>query len=152
MSPTRRVLIADVTVPFAAPPATTFDYLVDPENRPHWQSSLRRIEDLSPVGNRPGDTGTSWTDITFVPWVRPLLEVAEYADPMRWREIGRWWFVDASLSLAAEALPDGRTDVRARAYLTVPLILLPPTLALKILSPCALRADLRSAASIVGGY
>ncbi|GAA3713886.1 SRPBCC family protein [Gordonia hankookensis] len=152
MSPTRRVLIADVTVPFGAPPTTTFDYLVDPENRPHWQSSLRRIEDLAPVGDRAGGTGTSWRDITLVPWVRPRLEVIECVAPLRWREIGRWWFVDASLSLAVSALPDGRTEVRARAYLTVPLILSASTLVLTMLAPFALRADLDSAASIVGGY
>ncbi|WP_324290148.1 SRPBCC family protein [Gordonia sp. SL306] len=139
-------------MPFAASPTTTFDYLVDPENRPRWQSSLRRIEDLSPVGDRAGGTGTSWRDITLVPWVRPHLEVVECAAPLRWREIGRWWFVDASLSLAVSALPDGRTEVRARAYLTVPLVLAASALALKMLAPSALRADLHLAASIVGDY
>ncbi|MYR05556.1 SRPBCC family protein [Gordonia sp. SID5947] len=151
MSWTHRVRIADVTVPFAASPEVAFAYLVDPGTRHEWQSSLRRVADLAPVGQRPGDTGTSWTDITLVPWVHPRLEVVECAPPRRWREIGRWWLVDASLSLAVESGSDGRTHVRAQAFLTVPALLAPPVVALKTLAPFALRADMRAAAAAVDG-
>src|SRR3712207_7914381 len=37
-------------------------YLAAPRNRPRWQSSLRRVEDV--VGD--GGPGTTWTDVTAV--------------------------------------------------------------------------------------
>ena len=35
------------TVPFPVPAEVAFDYLVDPANRPQWQSSLAAVEDVA---------------------------------------------------------------------------------------------------------
>ena len=147
--PTRRIRIADVAVAFDAAPAETFDYLVDPANRPGWQASLRRVDRLAAIGESPGEAGTSWTDITWVPGVSPTMEVTDYEPPRRWREIGRWWWADASLTLTFRALADSRTEVRATAFLTVPTLLAPGAIGLAVVTPWALRADLRSAAAAV---
>ena len=95
-----------------------FDYLTDPRNRAQWQSSLRRVDDVAELGDRPGDVGTSWTDVTVVPGVAPRLEVTACEPPRLWREIGTWRSVDAVLTLELDDR-DGGTDVRAQAILTV---------------------------------
>nr|WP_232017133.1 SRPBCC family protein [Gordonia insulae] len=142
----RRMLIADVSVTFDAAPATTFEYLVDPEKRSEWQSSLRRVEGLARVGERPGATGTAWTDVTLVPGVSPRMEVVADDPYTRWEEIGSWHFVDAHLTLRFDPQPADRTEVRAKAFLTLPLVLVPTVAVLRALAPRGLRADLRSAA------
>ncbi|MFW0793772.1 SRPBCC family protein [Gordonia sp. CPCC 205515] len=135
-----------MTVRVCAPPDVAFDYLADPANRPRWQSSLRRIDDLRTAGSIRGDVGTAWTDVTAVPGISPRMEVVEADRPRRWREIGQWYFVDASLILDFDGTDDGPTDVRARAWLTVPVMVAPGVLPLRLITPRALAADLRSAA------
>lgn len=145
---TQRVRIADVTVRFSVSPTLVFAYLADPRNRAQWQSSLRRIDDLTTVGDghEPGDVGTAWTDVTAVPGIAPRMEVVESDPPRRWREVGQWRLVDACLILDFDGPSDGPVDVRARAWLTVPSLLAPPVAALRLVVPRALAADLRSAA------
>ena len=146
---TVRRAVADVSVSFDAPPDEVFDYLVDPANRPQWQASLRAIADLMPLGDRPGDVGTSWTDVTVVPGVRPRMEVVRSARPQRWVEIGQWRFVDAALVLTVDRATDGSTTVGARAVLTLPIVLAPVFIPLAVVVPPAVRLDLRSAASAI---
>ncbi|MCX2966422.1 SRPBCC family protein [Gordonia aquimaris] len=145
-----RVLIADVSVSFHAPCEAVFDYLSDPENRPDWQASLRAVNNLTTPSGRAGDVGTSWTDVTVAPWVAPRLEVTECVAGRRWAEIGAWHTVDAHLSLEFCETSGPGTDVRALAHLTVPVFLAPLLPMLRLLTPPALRSDLRRAAELVG--
>lgn len=143
---TIRTRIADVTVPFSASPPATFAYLTDPANRPSWQASLRRVAAVAVPDGRRGDAGTSWTDVTAVPLISPRMEVIDSVPQRYWREIGQWGGVDARLDMDFTPRDDGGTDVRACAWLTVPSVLGPALLALRTLTPFALRADLRAAA------
>ncbi|VFA81801.1 Polyketide cyclase / dehydrase and lipid transport [Gordonia paraffinivorans] len=143
-----RITIVDDVVRFDAPAPTVFDYLTDPRNRAQWQSSLRRVDDVAELGDRPGDVGTSWTDVTVVPGVAPRLEVTACEPPRLWREIGTWRSVDAVLTLEFDDR-DGGTDVRAQAILTVPTIGVPVLLVNRWPAARAIRADLRRAARIV---
>lgn len=155
-----RVTVIDTVVSFDAPIDVTFDYLADPTNRPEWQSSLRRIDDLQPIGDRAGDVGTSWTDVTVVPGVSPRMEVTACESRRRWQEIGRWRSVDAVLTLTfAERSGgdrdggerDGGTDVHAEAVLTVPAIGGLVLTATRWPAARAVRADLERAARLLAG-
>ncbi|SDU29784.1 polyketide cyclase [Gordonia westfalica] len=147
-SPARFTIIDDV-VAFPTPTAVTFDYLTDPSNRPEWQSSLRRIDDLQTIGDRAGDVGTSWSDVTVVPGVAPRLEVTDCEPYRLWREVGTWRSVHAVLTLGFDERSDGGTDVRATATLTVPLVGVPVLLANRWPAAWAIRADLARAARLV---
>ncbi|MCH5645073.1 MULTISPECIES: SRPBCC family protein [unclassified Gordonia (in: high G+C Gram-positive bacteria)] len=140
--------IADTVVEFPASAAATFDYLTDPVRRPEWQSSLRRITDLRSVGDRPGDVGTSWVDVTTVPGIAPRLEVIDCVPQQYWVEIGNWHVVDARLRLDVGPHDDG-CQVRARATLTVPRLFTPVLIGLNALAPTVLRADLQRAAGLL---
>lgn len=149
---TVRRAVADVTVSFDASPDEAFDYLADPRNRPQWQASLRAITDVMPLGDHPGDVGTSWTDVTVVPGVRPRMEVVGSDRPQRWVEIGQWRFVDAALVLTIERASDGSTTVGARAVFTLPLVLAPVFVPLAVVVPSAVRVDLRAAAAAITAH
>lgn len=71
-------------VDLARPPDVVRAFLRDPANRPRWQYSLRRVEDV--IGE--GEAGTTWTDVTW-PGPRPALRVVEDS-PTRWAETGEW--------------------------------------------------------------
>lgn len=146
---TVRRAVADVTVHVDAPPADVYDYLVDPRNRPEWQVSLREIRRFAPLGDGPGDVGTSWTDITVIPGLHPRMEVVKSRRPERWVEVGQWAFVDAALVLAIESAADDTSTVSARAVFTLPTVLAPILPVLSIVVPPAVRADLDSAARVV---
>jgi len=144
------VRVADVTVPVDAPAAAVHAYLADPDNRPAWQSSLRRVDAVVEAGGAPGDVGTTWTDVTLVPGVRPRMRVVESEPPHRWVEVGEWWWVRATLTMTYAPRPDGGTDARAVAELVVPLPAAPLAHALRLPTPLALAADLRAAARVLG--
>lgn len=148
MKPTSRLQIADVTVHFDVASEVAYDYLSDPGRRAEWQASLLRVADEVDVGE-PGEAGSSWIDVTAVPFVRPTMEVVESRRAQRWREIGRWGPVDAALTLDFEAQGQNSTLVRARANLTVPLVAAPGLLGVRVLAPAALAADLRTAARLL---
>ena len=76
------------------PPDAAFDYLADPFNRPAWQSSLKRVEDVDGAPR----VGQTWVDVTRV-GVRPLMETTELERPHRWTERGTWRGFDATLTL-----------------------------------------------------
>ena len=81
-------------VAFDVPVDVAFDYLVDPRNRPQWQSSLRRVEAVD------GDVGVGqrWIDVTG-PGLRPVMTTTELDRPTTWTERGVWRGVEATLTL-----------------------------------------------------
>jgi hypothetical protein len=117
-----------------------FDYLVDPRNRPAWQSSLARVDD---VDGEPR-VGQRWTDVTR-PGLRPAMETTELDRPRRWSERGTWRGFSAGLTL--RLVPAGAGcevafdfGVRGRGPLA------PVAAVLTRLAVPAVRADLRRAA------
>ncbi|MEP9395567.1 SRPBCC family protein [Gordonia sp. VNK1] len=146
---TARSQIASVRVDIDAPVDVAFGYLTDPDHRPEWQSSLSRIDDVVAMGSRPGDVGSSWRDITRVPLVRPAMEVVTNEPCRRWAEIGRWGPVDAELVLEFASPAEDRTSVTATAVMTVPTVAAPTLYVLRLITPAALRSDLKRAAALL---
>ena len=80
-----------------------YRYLVDPRNRPEWQSSLLSVTLFDRGEPRVGMT---WRDNTMV-GVRPRLEITRL-EPFRvFAEHGRWRGVDATLEMRFTAVPVG---------------------------------------------
>ena len=97
------VFTTRTSVSFPVAPEVAFDYLVDPANRPEWQSSLRSVERIEhAAGSMVAGVGTRWVDRT-VPGFRPRLETTEQQRPSRWSEVGRWRGLEAGLTLTFEA-------------------------------------------------
>jgi hypothetical protein len=130
-------------VRFEVPAEVAFDYLVDPDNRPAWQSSLRRVED---VDGEPR-VGQTWTDITK-PGLKPAMRTDVLERPTRWSESGTWRFVTADLTLAFEPVGTSACDVRFDFTINA----LGPfgRLATAVSVP-AVRGDLQRAAKILKG-
>lgn len=129
-----------ITVDVAAPVDVAFAYLTDPERRPEWQSSLRRVEDL----NGDGGVGTTWRDVTSV-GARPRMAVTDVQPGRTWAERGEWRGIAATLRLDFAPVATG-TRVTATVDLTTPAPLRPAGAVLRRLAPYAVRADLRRAA------
>ena len=122
------------------PPEVAFDYLAYPRHRAEWQSSLRRVEQVS---GEPG-VGQRWVDVTK-PGLRPRMTTTLFERPRRWAESGRWRGVTADLELTFTATPGGCEvgfgfEVR---------MLGPVGRAFTALSVPAVRADLRRAAEVL---
>jgi hypothetical protein len=135
--------MADRTVRFDVPVEVAFDYLVDPVNRPDWQSSLRRVD---AVDGEPR-VGQTWTDVTK-PGLQPAMETTVLDRPRAWSESGTWRFVRADLTLRFEPVGEQQCDVHFdfRIHALGPLGRV-ATLG----SVPAVRADLRHAARILAG-
>lgn len=129
------------TVRFDVPVEVAFDYLVDPANRPAWQSSLRRVED---VDGEPR-VGQTWIDVTK-PGLQPAMETTVLDRPHLWSESGTWRFVRADLTLRFDAVNESACDVHFdfRIHALGPL-----GRAATFGSVPAVRADLRHAARIL---
>jgi len=128
------------SVVFGVPREVAFDYLVDPHNRPEWQSSLRRV---SHVAGEPA-VGQTWVDETRV-GVKPRMRTTELDRPVRWSESGTWRFVRADLSLRFYDSPGGCTVIfQFRIHALGPV-----GLAVSAVSVRAVGADLRRAAGIL---
>ena len=127
------------TVAFEVPAQVAFDYLVQPRNRPEWQSSLRGVE---AVDGEPR-AGQTWTDVTR-PGLRPAMRTDILERPRLWSESGTWRFVRADLTLRFDDVGDAACDVHYRFRIHA---LGPLGLAATALSVLAVRADLRRAAS-----
>jgi len=82
-------------VEFDVPAGVAFDFLVDPANRPQWQSSLRRVEAVTPAAPTVGQT---WIDVTS-PGMRPAMVTTVLERPTRWTEQGTWRGITAELTL-----------------------------------------------------
>ena len=125
-------------VSFACERQTAFDYLVDPRNRPQWQSSLRRV---SQVDGEPR-VGQTWVDETKL-GIKPRMRTTELDRPARWSESGTWRFVRAELTLDfAETATGCEVSFEFRIHALGPL----GALATRLSRP-AVRADLRRTAS-----
>lgn len=138
-----RRFTADVQMPVAADVA--FRYLVDPRNRPEWQSSLRSVE--VPVDEEP-HLGQAWLETTSV-GVRPRMETTALTPFRLWTERGTWRGVTATLTLhftdtAAGSRVRAEGEVDGRGPWTV------PAAAAGLLASTAIAADLRKAARILG--
>ncbi|GAB3242842.1 SRPBCC family protein [Nocardioides dilutus] len=131
------------TVRFDVPVEVAFDYLVDPRNRPEWQSSLRGVED---VDGQPR-TGQTWTDVTR-PGLRAAMETTVLERPRLWAESGSWRFVRADLTLRFTPVGEEACDVHFRFRIHA---LGPIGLAASAVSVPAVRSDLRRAAGLAAG-
>lgn len=131
------------TVRFDVPVEVVFDYLVDPRNRPEWQSSLRRVED---VDGEPR-VGQTWTDVTK-PGLKPAMRTTGLARPSRWTESGTWRFVRADLTLTFDRVDATSCDVHFEFRIHA---LGPLGRVATFGSVPAVRADLRHAARILAG-
>jgi hypothetical protein len=133
--------MASGTVRFDVPDAVAFDYLVDPRNRPQWQSSLRRVQDVE------GDVrvGQTWTDVT-VPGLRPAMRTTVLERPRLWAESGTWRFVRADLTLHFTPVGGRACDVRFEFEIHA---VGPLGRAASVVSTPAVRGDLRRAARIL---
>jgi hypothetical protein len=126
------------------PAPIAFDFLVDPRNRPLWQSSLQRVESIAP---RDPVVGQTWTDVTVV-GPRPSMRTTVLDRPRTWTETGTWRGVIAALTLTFAERPGG-CSVAVRFTLQGRGMLRLPVAALARVAPYAVRADLRRAARIL---
>jgi uncharacterized protein YndB with AHSA1/START domain len=133
------------SVAFRVPPEAAFDYLVDPVNRPQWQSSLAHVDD---VDGEPR-AGQTWTDVT-TPGLRPRMETTELDRPHRWSERGTWRGFSATLTLTFRTTPNG-CDVEPTMHLDGRGPARPVATLLGLVAPAAVRSDLRRAARILAG-
>jgi hypothetical protein len=131
---------------FDHPVGVVFAYLADPRNRPRWQSSLRRVDMLGgAAGDGEPGVGTRWYDVTW-PGVRPLMEITDWEQNVRWVEHGRWRGLEVTLDLVFTPLAEDRTRVRATTVTRAPGWRRPLGALLDLVGPAAARSDLRRAA------
>jgi hypothetical protein len=133
-------------VEFDVPAEVAFAYLVDPRNRPQWQSSLRRIEDLS---TQTPQVGQSWTDVT-TPGLRPAMVTTVLAPSTRWTEVGTWGGISAELTLEF-APSEGGCTVLAIAQVQGRGLLRPLGPVITRAAGLAVPGDLKRAARILLG-
>lgn len=131
-------------VQFQVPAPVAFDYLVDPANRPQWQSSLRRVEAVSTA--TPG-VGQTWIDVT-TPGMRPFMETTVFEPARKWTERGTWRGIAAELTLVFTPTPGGCT-VSAQATVTGRGILRPLGPVITAAAGFAVPGDLRKAAALL---
>ncbi|WP_196780790.1 SRPBCC family protein [Nocardioides sambongensis] len=139
-------LTRQVVLDAAVDAGTLFAFLADPARRPSWQSSLRRVADVVPGQGGVLGAGTTWTDVTVVPGIRPRMRTT-VADPgVRWAEEGRCGPVRAALTL--DFLPRAG-GCRVEAVFEVSGAGVGPFLTAIAGRPIA--ADLRRAVELAGG-
>ncbi len=131
-------------VDFDVPVEVAFAYLIDPNNRPEWQSSLKRIEDLS--GPTP-QVGQTWTDVTG-PGLRPAMETTVLEPPTTWTERGTWRGITAELTLRFAPTPTGCT-VTAEADVSGRALLRPLGPIITVAAGFAVPGDLKRAARLL---
>ena len=131
-------------VEFAVPDAVAFDFLVDPRNRPAWQSSLRRVEDVTPAEPVVGQT---WIDVTS-PGLRPAMETTELVPHTLWTERGTWRGITAELTLHF-APSEGGCTVTAETSVRGRGVLAPLGPVITAMAGLAVPADLKRAAGLL---
>lgn len=130
-------------MPFPVPVDRAFAYLADPRNRPAWQSSLRSVADVVPADGDATAAGTTWTDITMVPGIRPRMRTVVAEPGSTWVEEGRFGPFRARLALFFSPAEEGSLvvaefDVRGLAV----------GAAVTLAGRPAVAADLRRAARL----
>ena len=131
-----------------------YDYLVAPDNRSAWQSSLTGVDD---VMGEDGVVGQSWTDLTSA-GVKPRMELTDADRPHRWSERGTWRRFRAVLTLTFTPVVEAsgaaggaeRCEVSATMEVSASGVLKPAGLVAHRLAPLAVRSDLKRAAEILG--
>ena len=131
-------------VEFDVPAAVAFDFLVDPANRPLWQSSLRRVEEVQPAV--PG-VGQTWIDVTS-PGMRPQMETTVFEPSTTWTESGSWRGITAELTLRFALSPVGCTVI-AEAVVRGRGVLRPLGPVITTAAAFAVPGDLKRAARIL---
>lgn len=121
-----------------------FTYLVDPRNRPRWQSSLLSVD--VPADEEP-HLGQAWSELTAV-GVRPHLVVTEFTPHTAWAESGTWRGVRADLRLRFTSLGD-RCRVQAEGEVSGSGLYAVAALSSGILAGLAISADLRKAGRLI---
>lgn len=132
------------SVHFAVPVDVAFDYLVDPRTRPEWQSSLRRIEQLS---SETPQVGQSWIDVTM-PGMRPAMVTTALEPHRTWTEVGTWRGISAQLTLEFRSEPRGCT-VTADVSVSGTGIYRPLGPVITAAGAAAVPTDLKKAAQIL---
>ncbi|GAA5143096.1 hypothetical protein GCM10023340_07750 [Nocardioides marinquilinus] len=121
-----------------------YDYLVAPDNRPEWQSSLAAVADVQGEDNV---VGQHWTDVTKAR-LRPHMELTDADRPHRWSERGTWRGFSATLTLCFT--PVGSVcDVTVGLDMQARGIARPVGAVLNRMAPSAVRSDLKRAARIL---
>ncbi|CAN5437811.1 hypothetical protein BH11ACT8_BH11ACT8_33430 [soil metagenome] len=132
-------------VPFPVSCEVAYDYLIDPDTRGDWQSSLKGVAD---VFGENGVVGQSWTDLTTA-GIQPRMELTDADRPHRWSERGTWRSFSATLTLTFAATATG-CDVTASMQVRADGLLRPVGAVAGRLAPLAVRSDLARAAKILG--
>lgn len=138
-----RRFTADVIMP--VPAKVAFRYLVDPRNRPEWQSSLRSVE--VPADEEP-HLGQAWLETTSV-GVQPQMETTALTPFRLWTERGTWRGITATLTLHFTDTAGG-SRVHAEGEIDGEGPWAVAAAAAGLLAPTAIAADLRKAARILG--
>lgn len=133
-----------IEVDFDVPAEVAFDFLVDPANRPLWQSSLRRVEAITPPVPA---VGQSWVDVTS-PGLRPAMVTTALERPSRWTEAGTWRGITAELTLRFTPRGGGCT-VTAEAVVRGNGLLRPLGPVITAAAGLAIPGDLTRAAEIL---
>ena len=97
------------SVGYDVPVDVAFAYLADPRNRPEWQSSLRAVELLDEGEPR---VGMRWRDLTSAR-IEPEMVITELDPGVLWAETGRWWGIQADLTLGFSPAESGCEVVAA---------------------------------------
>lgn len=129
---------------FDCAPEVAFDYLLDPRNRPRWQSSLRSVE---LADDAPPEVGTQWRDVTAI-GARPRMRITACDRPRRWAEAGRWQGLAAELALRFVA-ENGGTRVIPEFAIHGDGGWRPVAAVVQRLAPGAVNADLARAARLL---
>ena len=131
-------------VHFAVSCEVAYDYLIDPDNRALWQSSLAGVSD---VFGENGVVGQSWTDRT-VGGMHPRMELTDADRPHRWTEKGTWRSFSANLTLTFVPAGTGCTVTP-----TMQVLASGPTRPIAAVlhraAPYAVRSDLKRAAKLL---
>lgn len=137
--------VAELSLIVEAGAGRTIAYLADPTHRPAWQSSLRSVADVVPAPDGASGVGTTWTDVTVVPGIRPRMRTTE-SEPLAWGEVGSFGPFDAALSLEVVPLAATRCRIDARFVVTgVPVV----ARILTLIARPAVASDLRRAGRLL---
>ena len=140
--------MAGGAVEFTVPAEVAYDYLVEPTNRPQWQSSLRTV--VVPDAWEPGAearVGLRWVDVTW-PGLCPRMELTLARPGQAWGEHGFWGPFTADLTLRFSSTPDG-CRVWADFEVRASGVLAPLGRVLTALGQGPVLADLRRAARLL---
>lgn len=134
----------ELEVVLDAPVERVFAFLADPENRPRWQSSLRRVQVLTE--GEPG-VGARWREQPLgLGWVE--LEIVRFERDRAWSE--RAELALGTFTLTLRFTPEGtatRVHVDAELALRGAARLLGP--GARLVLPRAFASDLRRAGRIL---